>query len=109
MYYFMQPFRQYSDFSGRSTRREFWMFYLLYVLTRTLCQSLDTLLENNFYENNENGILETIFMAISFIPFIALSVRRMHDVGKSGWFLFIPFYNLYLALSKSDMTKNKWG
>jgi uncharacterized membrane protein YhaH (DUF805 family) len=67
------------------------------------------LLETNFYKNNENGILETFSMAIFFIPFITLAIRRMHDVGKNGWFLLIPFYNLYLAVSKSQGFKNKWG
>jgi uncharacterized membrane protein YhaH (DUF805 family) len=43
------------------------------------------------------------------IPSIAVGVRRMHDVGKSGWFLLIPIYNLILALSEGEKGDNKYG
>jgi len=52
---YIKPFQQYSDFKGRSSRQEFWIFYLLYVLTRLLCKSLDTLLETNFMKIMKMG------------------------------------------------------
>ena len=43
------------------------------------------------------------------IPGIAVAVRRMHDVGKSGWFALIPIYNIILALSEGDQGDNAYG
>jgi uncharacterized membrane protein YhaH (DUF805 family) len=44
-----------------------------------------------------------------FIPSIAVGVRRMHDVGKSGWFLLIPIYNLILACTDGVQGDNEYG
>tara|TARA_B110000459_G_scaffold179685_1_gene205868 strand:- start:986 stop:1153 length:168 start_codon:yes stop_codon:yes gene_type:complete len=43
------------------------------------------------------------------IPGIAVAVRRMHDVGKSGWFILIPIYNIILAFTDGDSGDNKYG
>lgn len=43
------------------------------------------------------------------IPSIAVGVRRMHDVDKSGWFIIVPFYNLYLACTEGDLLDNQYG
>jgi uncharacterized membrane protein YhaH (DUF805 family) len=48
------------------------------------------------------------FLAL-FIPSIAVGCRRMHDVGRSGWFQLIPIYNLILALTPSNPGTNKYG
>lgn len=42
-------------------------------------------------------------------PSIAVAVRRMHDVGKSGWFVLIPIYNLVLAVTEGDKGTNEYG
>ena len=43
------------------------------------------------------------------VPAIAVTVRRMHDVGKSGWYMLIPFYNLYLSIIDSQPGNNEYG
>ena len=43
------------------------------------------------------------------IPSLAVAVRRMHDVGKSGWFLLVPIYNLILALTEGTKGENEYG
>jgi uncharacterized membrane protein YhaH (DUF805 family) len=45
----------------------------------------------------------------TLIPSIAVGVRRMHDVGKSGWFLLIPIYNLVLACTDGEQGPNQYG
>jgi uncharacterized membrane protein YhaH (DUF805 family) len=57
----------------------------------------------------EIPILSTIYSFAVLLPSIAVGVRRMHDVGKSGWFLLIPIYNLVLALTDSESGENKYG
>ena len=55
------------------------------------------------------GVLSTIYILAVLIPSIAVSVRRMHDVGKSGWFYLIPIYNLILALTEGERQTNIYG
>jgi uncharacterized membrane protein YhaH (DUF805 family) len=49
-------------------------------------------------------------LSIAFaIAQLGVGVRRMHDIGRSGWWLLVPFYNLYLATRPSDPAPNRWG
>ncbi len=57
----------------------------------------------------EFTMLGTIYSLAVFIPSIAVAVRRMHDVGKSGWFILIPIYNLILACTNGESGENKYG
>jgi len=54
-------------------------------------------------------IISTIYSLAILIPAIAVGVRRMHDVGKSGWFLLIPIYNLILACTDDVKGDNEYG
>ena len=54
-------------------------------------------------------ILGTVASLAFLIPSIAVGVRRMHDVGKSGWFLLIPIYNLILACTPGESGTNEYG
>ena len=54
-------------------------------------------------------ILIYIYQLATLIPFIAVSVRRMHDVNKSGWFLLIPIYSLIIAITDGTKGDNKYG
>lgn len=55
------------------------------------------------------GLLVVVYQWAIFLPSLAVGVRRMHDVGKSGWYLLIPIYNFILTLTKSVETGNKYG
>ena len=55
------------------------------------------------------ALLSGIYSLAVFIPSLAVAVRRMHDVGKSGWFLLIPIYNLILAATNGDEGSNEYG
>lgn len=54
-------------------------------------------------------ILYAIVVIGLLIPNLAAAVRRMHDVGKSGWYLLIPIYNLILAFTDSEPGTNQYG
>ena len=54
-------------------------------------------------------MLSMIFGAVMVIPFFTIGMRRMHDVGKSGFFIFIPVYNFFLALTEGQPETNKYG
>ena len=82
-------FIRFADFSGVSSRAQYWYF----VLSTTIAAVIAQLAYGDF-----GGNLVSI---ITLLPTIAVAVRRMHDVGKSGWFILIPIYNLVLALTPS--------
>ena len=53
--------------------------------------------------------LGNVYSLAVLLPTIGVTIRRMHDVGKSGWYMLIPFYNLYLACLDSDDGQNEYG
>ena len=114
----------YTNFSGRARRKEFWMFTLVYVIILTGCTVLDNVLGTVFMMDAGPlgeismgyGWAYTICGLIHFIPGLALAVRRLHDVGKSGWFyliFLIPFIGvvwlLVLFCLEGKKEDNKYG
>ncbi len=85
----------YAVFRGRTSRRNFWFFYLFTILLNIPTSILDRILfAGHAYVSNLSGIF-------LIIPSIAAGVRRMHDVGKRGWWLLIPFVNIYFLVQPS--------
>ena len=89
-------FIRYADFSGVSSRSQYWYF----ILSTTLAAIIAQIAFGNF-----GGNLVSI---ITLLPTIAVAVRRMHDVGKSGWFILVPIYNFILAVSPSKPATNNF-
>ena len=84
-------FSKYFVFSGRATRPEFWYFYLFYIIGIFLAILGDLALNPELLENDEVGLWEIIFILIMLIPFTSVSIRRLHDVNRSGWWFLIQF------------------
>ena len=97
--------RKYVTFSGRATRSEFWWFYLFTVLVNLVATSqassfVPTLLDGQDMTENESSYflnnffflyLSTITSLILLLPSLAVAVRRLHDVGRSGSWILIAF------------------
>jgi uncharacterized membrane protein YhaH (DUF805 family) len=102
MEWMLMPLRRYADFSGRSRRKEYWMFALLLmvvgvtltIVTGGFSSMMDpTSMVGNATMGAGSIILGLFYLAI-FIPALAVQVRRFHDQDKSGWLVllnFIPF------------------
>ena len=106
----------YFDFKGRARRTEFWMFILITTIISIVLAVVDNLLNLNFGDADNSGILESIYSLLIFIPSLAVSVRRLHDVGKSGWYLLLwllPIIGwiwlLVLYCMEGENQPNKWG
>ncbi len=76
---------KYVTFSGRATRSEFWWFYLFTVLISWGAILVDAAM----FGSGATGILSSIASLVFFLPTLAVSSRRLHDVGKSGWWFLI--------------------
>jgi uncharacterized membrane protein YhaH (DUF805 family) len=97
----------YANFNGRARRSEYWWFFLFTTLLSIVSTVIDTTMLGKGIE--DIGIVNTIVSLAFLIPSIAVGVRRMHDVGKSGWFLLIPIYNLVLACTNGEAGSNEYG
>ncbi len=102
MKWFLMALKRYIDFNGSSRRSEYWYFYLFCVIIIFVLGFLA------LYVPPISFLLIIFYLGI-IIPLIAAGVRRMHDVGKSGWYLLIPIYNLILALTPGQMGANEYG
>jgi uncharacterized membrane protein YhaH (DUF805 family) len=90
---------KYADFKGIAGRSEYWFFFLF-----TLIVDVIASIGDNFVPGDA---LSNLLSLLLLIPSIAVAVRRMHDTDHRGWFVLVPFYNIYLLLSKSR--PNRWG
>lgn len=94
-------FSKYATFSGRASRPEYWFFYLFYMIAYVAGMILDSTAGTQY--------IQLLLIVPLWLPQLSAGVRRMHDVGKSGWFLLIPIYNLVLLCSEGSTESNKYG
>jgi len=107
MNYYTEVLKKYAVFNGRASRAEYWYFLLFNFLIAFGIGFLEGLLV--IASETDDSVLANIYYLAVLIPSIAVSVRRMHDVNKSGWFIIVPIYNLILALSDGTKGDNKYG
>ena len=110
---------KYADFNGRARRKEYWMWTLYYTIVLLFAMVLDNVLGLNFELFGQDlgyGWLYVTIGITHLIPGLGIVVRRLHDVGKSGWFyliILIPLIGFIwiLVLFCTDGVKedNKWG
>lgn len=93
MEYIINYFKNYTNFDGRARRKELWFFYLFCFIA-------------GFVSATMNKTLSSIVFWVLFLPQIAVASRRIHDVGKSGWFQLIPIYNIVLYCTNSEPLDN---
>lgn len=101
MNYFFAVLTKYATFSGRARRSEYWYFALFSTIISIVLMIVDNILGV--------AIIGSIYSLGVLLPSIAVGVRRMHDVNKSGWFLLIPLYNLYLLCIDGSRGENAYG
>lgn len=84
-------FSRFIDFAGVSTRTQFWY----YILATAIASAVVNIA---FGKSGQNALT-----VITLLPSIAVTIRRMHDAGKSGWFILIPIYNIVLLASPTTV------
>ena len=95
MQWYLKALKQYADFHGRARRTEFWMFVLVNVVISILLGIVDTAMGTagayaaDGMASFSPGILGSIYALAVLIPSIAVTVRRLHDTDRSGWWFFI--------------------
>lgn len=87
MNYYINALKNYVGFRGRARRKEFWMFVLFNCIFSTVASLLDNVL--GLYICQGVGIISVIYVLGVLLPSLAIAVRRMHDIGKTGWAILI--------------------
>ncbi len=107
MEWMILPLKRYFDFRGRSRRKEFWMWVLFTVIANIVLSAADAALGlGGSMSGNSNlgadgssmgaagalkgGLLASLFALATFIPSVAVSVRRLHDINRTGWWIVFP-------------------
>ncbi|MDY6783937.1 MAG: DUF805 domain-containing protein [Cyanobacteriota bacterium] len=113
MTWYQEVLKKYAVFSGRAGRREYWYFFLCNLLISFGLAVIDGIL-NSLVQGI--GVLGVIYSLAVFVPSLAVAVRRLHDTGRSGWFLLLGLIPLIGAIivivflaSKGDPDTNKYG
>ena len=105
MNYFLDVIKnKYAQFSGRARRAEYWQFFLFNIIISIVLNVIVRATGSMLVA----GISSLVSLAL-LIPGLAVAVRRMHDVNKSGWFILIPIYNLILAVTPGIVGPNEYG
>lgn len=122
--YFIKIVKEnYANFNGRTSRKEFLVFvavymfgsFVLYILTGIAIFVLSSVLFN--YISTDLSILIGLIVYIPLFLFIlgmlvptyAILARRLHDVGRSGWHMFIPVVSIIWVSTKGDVGENRYG
>ena len=110
---------KYADFNGRARRKEYLMWTLYCTIVYLFAMVLDNVLGLNFELFGQDlgyGWLYVTIGITHLIPGLGIVVRRLHDVGKSGWFyliilipLIVFIWILVLFCTEGDKEDNKWG
>jgi uncharacterized membrane protein YhaH (DUF805 family) len=115
MNWYLKVLKQYADFGGRARRSEYWYFTLFSTIFAILATILDNVL-GIAIEGIGYGPIYILYALAMFVPGLAVFVRRLHDVGKSGWMYFIALipiigaiWLLVLLFTDSQQGDNNWG
>lgn len=115
MNWYIKCLRQYFDFKGRARRKEYWMFTLFNFIFVAIIEIIEIMIMLS--TNSYNGsFLLLLYYLLTIIPSFAVGIRRLHDVGKSGWMALVGFipivgviWLIVLFCMDSQPGSNQWG
>ncbi|MCG7561594.1 MULTISPECIES: DUF805 domain-containing protein [Pseudoalteromonas] len=112
---YLSVFKNYFEFKGRARRKEYWVFILCSILVSVVLGLVDVTL-GLYSEEAGLGLLSGLYALAIIIPSIALSVRRLHDTGRSGWWVLLslipligPIVLIVFYVMDSKPGENEYG
>jgi uncharacterized membrane protein YhaH (DUF805 family) len=102
MQWYFKVLENYVNFKGRARRKEYWMFFLVNTIISMVIGGVVGFTHFPLYIVN-------LYSLAVLLPHLAVSVRRLHDIDHNGWWVLVPFYNLYLACLAGDEQVNRYG
>lgn len=107
MNYFIGAFKKYADFNGRARRKEYWMFILFYIIFYIAAAIIDSVIAM--------PLATSIFSLALLVPSCSIAARRLHDIGRSGWWqliILLPIIGMIILLVflvKDSNEENDYG
>ena len=115
MNWYLEVLRKYATFDGRARRKEYWYFILFNAIAQFILTIIDSV-TGSFSPETGIGLLAGIYTLAVLIPGIAVSVRRLHDTERSGWWLLVALIPIIGAIVlfifmvlDSQTDENKFG
>lgn len=115
MNWYLEVLRKYAQFNGRARRKEYWFFALFNLLISIALTMFDSLIGTLNTETGY-GLLSGIYSLAVLIPSLAVSFRRLHDTGRSGWWILLVLIPILGALVllvfmvlDSEQGENEYG
>lgn len=97
MNWYLEVLKKYAVFNGRARRKEYWFFILFNIIISLLLVVIDGI-TGSFSPEAGMGLLGGLYTLAVLIPSIAVSVRRLHDTGRSGWWVLVALVPLIGAI-----------
>ena len=114
MSWYLEALKKYAVFGGRSRRKEYWYFLLFNIIVAIVLAWIDALLGT--FSSSGIGVLSGIYGLAILIPSLAVTVRRLHDIDRSGWWILINLFPLIgsivllvFAVSEGTPGNNQYG
>jgi len=115
MNWYLAVLKKYAVFNGRATRSEYW-FFVLFNIIASVVLSIGDKIVGTYSAATGLGLLSGVYAIAVLLPGIGVSIRRLHDIGRSGWWLliaFVPFIGaivlLIFAAQDSAPGDNEYG
>jgi len=115
MNWYLAALKKYAVFSGRARRKELWYFWLFGFIFGLILAFID-MVTGTWNTETGGGLLSNIFILVMILPNLAVSTRRLHDIGRTGWWILImliPLIGLIVLLifysQKGTQGENKHG
>jgi len=123
MNWYLHVIKNYVTFAGRARRKEYWMFFLFNVIFTGVAAAIDNVLGTNFKMEQMGmevalpyGYVYLVYMLFVLLPSISVLVRRLHDIGKSGWMFWVALiplaggiWLLVLMVTEGNRGANAYG
>lgn len=115
MKWYLSVLKNYANFNGRARRKEYWMFVLFNLIFAVCAMIIDNAL-GIADKDMRYGPIYGLYALATLLPSLGVAVRRLHDVGKSGWFLLLALipiigsiWLLVLLVTDSRPGSNEYG
>lgn len=102
MNWYIEVLKKYAEFSGRASREEYWIFFMISFIIMIALAVIGVMV-------GASGIIVNLYSLAVLIPSTAVGIRRMHDTDHSGWWILLPIINIILAASDGTKGCNRFG
>lgn len=109
MHWYIEVLKKYAVFSGRARRKEYWMFFLFNLLISGVIGFIAGIFSRVLPMPELPAAINLTYNLALCIPSIAVGVRRLHDTGRSGWWIIVPIVNFIFMCFDSEPGTNKYG